>query len=81
MYRIFANILVLLSFFLLPFWCTIIVAIVVSLFFDFIEIVFYGFLFDLLYGIPGSFVETNLFTISAVTLYGIILLIKPYIKL
>ncbi len=80
MKRILANILALLSFFILPFWCTVILLVIISFYFDFVEIVFFGFLFDVIYGIPGSFVETNLFTISAIVLYGIILLIKPHIK-
>ncbi len=81
MKRLLANLILLGSLFLLPFWCTAILAILVSLYFDFIEIIFYGFIFDLLFGIKSGFFENHIFTVSAVVMYGIILLIKPYIKI
>jgi hypothetical protein len=81
MYRLFANILALISLFILPLWCTIVFLIIISFFFDFVEIVAYGFVTDLVYGLHGSFIQSNIFILSSIGLYGIILLVKPYIKL
>jgi hypothetical protein len=49
--------------------------------FDYIEVVFFGFLFDVVYGFGTTFLETNAFTLGSVLLYAIIYAIKPYLKL
>ncbi len=81
MKRVLGNILALISFFLLPFWCTVIICIVLLLIFDFIEIIFFGFLFDVVYGVGGTFLQSNMFILSGMAIYGIMFLIKPYLKL
>lgn len=81
MKRTLGNILALVSLFLLPFWCTIIICIVLSFLFDYVEIIFFGFLFDVLYGGGTTFLEMNTFTLGSMLLYSIIFFIKPYLKL
>jgi len=81
MVRILANVLGIMCFIVLPYWCTIILLIINLFLFDFVEIVFYGFLFDVIYAIPGSFLMQNFFLLSSVVLYAIIFVAKPYIKL
>lgn len=80
MYRFFITILVLLSFFILPWWCTVLLCIASSIFFDYKEMIVFGFLYDVLYNTKETFLAGHIFFIGALCLYGMMIIVRPYIK-
>ena len=81
MMRLIANILVLISVASLPYYITIVLCILCCFMFDFVEIIVYGLLFDILYSVPASFLASNAYILGAVCVYVIMLGIKPFIKI
>jgi hypothetical protein len=70
--RLLTFILILLSIFTLPFWVSLILSIFAIIYFDsFLEIIFFGFLYDLTYT-EGGFI----FLILSFIIYIIVLFIK-----
>ncbi len=79
MKRLFANLAVIVSICLLPYWVAVIVGVALLFFFDFVEIIFYGFVLDVLYGMPPLWSQYK-FGILASFVYVMIVYVKPYIK-
>lgn len=80
MERIFANILVLSSIMFLPWWLVVFLLLVLLFIFDFIEIIAYGFILDIMYSLPSGFFSKNLFLISAVVAYFIFTIVRPNLR-
>lgn len=81
MVRLLANVLLLLGITVLPFWVIFVMILCLMFAFDFVEVIFYGVLFDVIYSTRELYFGTYTFAVCAALLYGIIFLIKPYIKL
>lgn len=70
--RFLTSILILLSIFVLPFWVSLIFSILAIIYYDsFPEVIFFGFLYDLIYG-QNNFI----FLIFSFIIYIIVLFIK-----
>lgn len=80
MRRLFANILVLMSIAVLPWWLAIMLILLMLVYFDFIEIMFYGMVMDVLYSRSDSYLSSHVFFVSAVFIYAVIILVKPYLR-
>lgn len=80
MLRLIGNIFVLVSLASLPFWMTLAIILFMCLTFDFVEIVLYGYVLDLMYSVPTTFLSAHIYLILAVGIYGMMIFIKPYIK-
>ena len=80
MKRIIANLLALCGVMFLPWFLAVILLLVLLFIFDFIEIIVYGFILDLVYGISPGFFIKNIFLISAVISYVLVTTIKPSLR-
>ncbi|GEM_PF-2485028 len=82
--RSIVDIVLLLALLCAPWWVTAIGALAATFYFeDYLEMLVFGFLYDVLYGVPQEhlFWMPTLFTISAVFAYGILLLLKKYTRI
>ncbi len=80
MSRLFANLIVLLAIVTLPWWFTTILLVLWCIIFDYVEIVFYGLVLDILYAVPGGVIMPHIFFISSVILYLLSVIIRPNLR-
>ncbi len=81
LYRIFFDALFLVSIFILPWWVTVAFMIVFMFIFEeYFEIMIFGIMFDVVYGVPGIFpFSAYIFTISSIVFYLFIHYLKKRI--
>ena len=79
MSRIIANLIVIASVFLFPWWVPVLLSIAFVFLFDYVEVILIGALLDGSYGMYGF--PTALFTSLGLTLFLISLYIKPKLSL
>ena len=80
MKRLIANIIVIISIAVLPWWVSMLLILLMLFYFNFIEMIIYGVMLDSLYGRQGSIISEHLFFIAGVTIYALFILIKPYLR-
>lgn len=80
MKRFFANLIVIMAIAFLPWWCPVILLVLLAFLFDFWEIALYGLVLDILYSIPGGFFLSHLFLLSGLILYALIAFIRPNLR-
>ena len=79
--RIIADIIILVSLFLLPWWLVVIFGLFATYFFDtYYEIIFFGFIYDTLYA-PPTLLWRFMFTIVAYFIFIFFYLIKKQIRI
>ena len=80
MTRVLANLVVVVSLALLPWWGACVVLLVFLVVFDFVELLIYGLVLDILYGAPGGIWREHGFLFIAVIIYAISVFIRPSLK-
>ncbi len=80
MKRLSANLIIAIALVTLPWWAAALLAVIFAVLFDFLEIVFYGVVLDILYAVPYNFFWGHIFLISAIVLYALSALIRPNLR-
>ncbi|MES2059535.1 MAG: hypothetical protein V4438_00730 [Patescibacteria group bacterium] len=78
--RFYANLISIAALALLPWWGSAFVLVAFAVMFDFAEIILYGLVLDLLFGVPGTIFGAYGFIIFAAAIYALSVWIRPYLK-
>jgi hypothetical protein len=80
MIRLASNLIIVFVIAVLPWWLASILLVGFLVLFDFVEIIFYGIILDFLYAVPGSFLSAHGFLTSALVVYALSVIVRPYFK-
>lgn len=80
MQRTTANLITLIALVVLPWWCVVMLLLLFTYLFDFFEIMFFGLLLDILYAVPGGFISSHIFLLSALVVYTASSVIRPNLR-